>query len=56
MNIKVVICGSADVYASPTTCAQKKDNSLRVCVDCTRLNSYTRPLSYPLPKIDDIMQ
>ena len=52
----VVILGSADVCASPITCVQKKDKSLRVCIDYTRLNSYTRPLSYPLPKIDELSE
>ena len=50
----VVIRGSAEVCASPITCAQKKDKSLRVCVDYTRLNSYTRSLSYHLLNIDEL--
>ena len=40
--------------ASPVTCVKKKDGDLRVCVDYTRLNSYTRPLFYPLPKVNEL--
>ena len=39
---------------SPITCVKKKDDSLRICVDYTYINSYTEPLSYPLPRIDSI--
>ena len=38
----------------PITRVKKKDGSLRVCVDYTRLNSFTRPLCYTLPKIDEL--
>ena len=50
----VVERGSGETCASPVTCVKKKDGSLRVCVDYTRLNSFTRPLCYPLPKIDEL--
>ena len=33
---------------------KKKDGPLRVCVDYTRLNSFTRPLYCLLPKIDEL--
>ena len=47
-----VVRGSADVCASPITVVPKKDGKLRICVDYTSLNKNTRPLSYPLPRID----
>lgn len=40
--------------ASPITVVPKKDNSLRICIDYTVLNAHTRPLSYPLPRIDEL--
>ena len=49
-----VIRGEANVCASPITVVPKKDGKLRLCVDYTALNKYTRPLSYPLPRIDTL--
>ena len=46
--------GIADMCASPITIVPKKDGGLRVCVDYSFLNAHTRPLSYPLPRIDDL--
>ena len=33
----------------------KKDGSKRFCVDFRKLNKITKPISYPLPVIDDIL-
>ena len=52
----VVTRGEATEGASPVTCVQKKDGSMRVCIDYTTLNKATRPLSYPLPRIDELAQ
>ena len=46
--------GFADVCASPITIVPKKDNTMRICIDYTTLNAHTRPLSYPLPRIDEL--
>ena len=46
--------GIADMCASPITIVPKKDGSMRICVDYSFLNAHTRPLSYPLPRIDDL--
>ena len=46
--------GEGSQGASPITCVQKKDGTMRVCVDYTRLNASTRPLCYPLPRIDEL--
>ena len=46
---------SFSAYASPIVCVQKKDGSLRMCVDYRRLNKKTIPDSQPLPRIQDIL-
>ena len=51
-----VVRGSGDTCASPVTCVPKKDKTYRVCIDYTVLNSHTRPLSYPLPRIDELSE
>ena len=56
LNRGAVVRGSAIAGASPVTCVPKKDKSIRVCVDYTRLNKHTRPLSYPLPRIDELSE
>ena len=34
---------------------RKKDGRLRLCVDYRAINSVTRPMRYPLPRIEDIL-
>ena len=51
-----VVRGSGDTCASPVTCVPKKDKTYRVCIDYTILNAHTRPLSYPLPRIDELSE
>ena len=51
-----VVRGSGDTCASPVTCVPKKDKTYRVCIDYTVLNAHTRPLSYPLPRIDELSE
>ena len=46
--------GTAITIVSPITIVPKKDGNIRVCIDYTTLNAHTRPISYPLPRIDEL--
>lgn len=46
---------SKSPWASPVLFASKKDGGLRFCVDYRALNRFTVKNSYPLPRIDNIM-
>ncbi len=46
---------SKSPWASPVLFASKKDGSLRFCVDYRALNKFTIKNSYPLPRIDSLM-
>ena len=49
------IVPSKAAYASPILFAQKKDGSLRFCVDYRGLNEVTKKNRYPLPLINETM-
>ncbi|KAK4318068.1 hypothetical protein Pmani_010915 [Petrolisthes manimaculis] len=46
---------SSSEWASPCLLVPKPDGSSRLCTDYRRVNEVTRTDSYPLPRIDDIL-
>ena len=49
-----IIVLSTSPYTSPVVLCKKRDNSFRFCIDYRKLNSITKPMSYPLPHLSDV--
>ena len=55
MQEQGVIQPSSSPWASPIVLVRKKDGTLRICVDYRHLNSVTKSDTFPLPRIDDLL-
>ena len=42
-------------WAAPIVVVQKKDRTIRLCVDYRRLNAVSRVDAYPIPRVDDLI-
>jgi len=52
---KEFITPSKAPFASPILFTEKKDGSLRFCVDYRKLNALTKRDRYPIPLIDEVL-
>ena len=50
-----VIEPSNSTWSSPVVMVQKKEGTLRFCIDYRELNKVTRKDTYSLPRVDDLL-
>ena len=51
---KKYIRPSVSPWGAPVLFVKKKDETLRLCIDCRQLNKVTMKNKYPFPRIDDL--
>ena len=56
MQSQGVIRPSTSAWASPIVLVEKKDGSIRLCVDYRRLNSITVFDAYPISRIEEVVE
>ncbi|GFV54392.1 hypothetical protein TNCV_57441 [Trichonephila clavipes] len=52
---QVIIVECESPYASPVVLIPKPNSSMRLCIDKRKLNAQTATDSYPLPRMDDLL-
>ena len=56
MSDSGVICPSQSVWCNVVVLVQKKEGSLCFCIDFCHLNTHTKKDSYPLPRIQEVLE
>ncbi|GBC01529.1 hypothetical protein RclHR1_42110001, partial [Rhizophagus clarus] len=56
MEAQGIIRKSSSPWASPVVIVEKKGGDKRLCIDYQKLNAITKADTYPLPKIDDLLE
>ena len=51
-----VIRPSCSPWASPIVLVEKKDGTVRFCVDYRKVNSVTKLDAYPMPRIEEVLE
>ena len=54
-KLKEMLEHSTSDWASPMVTVQKKDKSLRLRVDYSRLNVVSKGAAYPMPRMEDLI-